>query len=131
MISLTLVDIPSQKAAMSSSFTPILGQYGVGIREFCNLFNISTKNIMEEIPINITIKALSRDKMMINFLRVSPNFLINFMLKSNKTKSLDLKTIYMLFCIDLKFNMNPRINLKSQFKTKIAYIKSFGIKILD
>ena len=48
MIYLTLINVPAQKALMSSNFTPILGQYGVGIREFCNIFNINTKNFIQQ-----------------------------------------------------------------------------------
>lgn len=131
MISLTLINIPSQKATMSSSFTPILGQYGVNIREFCNVFNINTKFITEELPINLTILAESKDKFRLEKIKVSPNFLVNFILKLQKNKTLSLKLIYMLFTIDLKFEKEVSKNLKAKFKIKLAYIKSFGIKIVD
>lgn len=129
MINLTLVDVPSQKALMSSNFTPILGQYGVGIREFCNLFNINTKVFLEDLPLCVTVKAESRDKITLENLRISKNFLVNFFLKIVKNKILSLKLIYILFCIDLKFVYNKSISLKSQFKTKLAYIKSFGVNL--
>lgn len=131
MIYLTLVNVPAQKALMSSNFTPILGQYGVGIREFCNIFNINTKNFMLDLPINVTVKAEARDRIFLEDLRISKNFLINYVLKSSKNKVINLKTLYLLFCIDIKFTCIGNVSLKSQFKSKVAYIKSFGIKIVD
>ena len=88
MIYLTLVDVPAQKALMSSNFTPILGQYGIGIREFCNLFNINTKFLLEDLPINVTVRAVARDKIFIENLRISKKFLVNFSVSLAKIKNL-------------------------------------------
>lgn len=94
---ITLVDIPGQKAVMGSSFTPILGQYGVGIREFCNIFNLKTKDFAENLPFNLTIHKESRDKFSISKLKINPNFLVKVL--AFNTKSLSLKDIYLIFIL--------------------------------
>ena len=133
MTQLTLVEISSQKAVMGSSFGPILGQYAIGIREFCNSFNLLTQKYMEGLPINLTLKSKRRDDISIENLRVSKRFLVNYYIKTLKTKSIDLNLVYILFSIDMYFlrDINIPINKKSLFKSKLAYLKSFGLKIIN
>ena len=75
---ITLIDIPAQKAVMGSSFTPTLGQYGVGIREFCNIFNNKTKDFCEDLPFNLSISVQSREKFNISKLKINPNFITTY-----------------------------------------------------
>lgn len=97
----TLIDIPGQKAIMGANFTPILGQYGIGIREFCNIFNLKTKDFSENLPFNLTVQTESRDKFSISKLKINPNFLIKVLVFNSK--SLSLKDIYIAFNIMTKF----------------------------
>ncbi len=127
---ITLIDIPAQKAVMGSSFTPTLGQYGVGIREFCNIFNNKTKDFREDLPFNLSISVQSREKFNISKLKINPNFIVKVM--SYNLKSISLKDIFISFSIMSRFGADlPMRKLKSSFKTYIAYIKSFKIRIVD
>lgn len=129
-VSVTLVEIPSQKAVMGASFTPILGQYGIGIREFCNLFNNKTINFCEGIPLNLTVNASGRDRFVFQKLKISPTILVRLL--ANKIKVLSLRQIYLIFCIMHRFDALPqKIVIKSIFKTYMAYIRSFGIRIIN
>jgi len=125
----TLIDIPGQKAIMGANFTPILGQYGIGIREFCNIFNLKTKDFSENLPFNLTVQTESRDKFSISKLKINPNFLIKVLVFNSK--SLSLKDIYIAFNIMTKFGSSvlSMRDLKSSFKTYLAYVKSFNIRI--
>lgn len=125
----TLIDIPGQKAIMGANFTPILGQYGIGIREFCNIFNLKTKDFSENLPFNLTVQTESRDKFSISKLKINPNFLIKVLVFNSK--SVSLKDIYIAFNIMTKFGTSvlSMRDLKSSFKTYLAYVKSFNIRI--
>lgn len=125
----TLIDIPGQKAIMGANFTPILGQYGIGIREFCNIFNLKTKDFSENLPFNLTVQTESRDKFSISKLKINPNFLIKVLVFNSK--SVSLKDIYIAFNIMTKFGSSvlSMRDLKSSFKTYLAYVKSFNIRI--
>lgn len=127
---ITLLDIPGQKAVVGSSFTPMLGQYGVGIREFCNVFNLQTKDFSPELPFNLSVYVESRDKFSISKLKINPNFIVKVL--SYNVKNLSLKNIYIGFIIMQKFGSYASLmNLKSNFKIYLSYIKSFNIRIIS
>jgi len=88
MALITLVNISSQKAVMGSDFTPILGQYGVNIREFCNQFNLKTKNIIEGVPLNVLLSSKSKDNFVFIYISISLNFLVHYYFNLNNNKYL-------------------------------------------
>ena len=132
MALITLVNIPSQKAVMGSDFTPILGQYGVNIREFCNQFNLKTKNIIEGFPLNVLLSSKSKDNFVFIYISISLNFLVHYYFNLNNNKYLSLVDIWKILNIYiyfLKINNLYILNDLSYAKIIIAYIKSFNIKI--
>jgi len=133
MTLITLVNIPAQKAVMGSDFTPILGQYGVNIREFCNQFNLKTKNIMEGFPLNVLLYSKSKDNMVFIYISISLNFLVQYYYNLNNNKCLyliDVWKILNIYIYFLKINNLYILNILSYSKILIAYIKSFNIKII-
>lgn len=123
---LTLINIPSQGAAMGSNYTPALGQYGVNIKEFCNVFNIKTKNVIEGFPINVCINAISKDKFEFIYIKLSLNFFIKFFIKKSNLKrsSLSLRDLFVVFSVN-NFISGILFSNKSDFKSLLSYAKTF------
>jgi len=90
---ITLINIPSQNAVMGSTFTPILGQYGVNIREFCNQFNLKSKNIIDGFPLNVILLTKSKDSFNFIYIGINLNYLIHFYFLLNNSKFLTLVDI--------------------------------------
>lgn len=124
---LTLINIPSQGAAMGSSYTPALGQYGVNIKEFCNVFNIKTKNVIEGFPINVCINAISKDKFEFIYIKLSFSFFIKFFIKKFNVKksSLTLRDLFIVFSAN-NFISGILFPTKAEFKSLLSYAKTFN-----
>lgn len=145
---LVKLNINSMEASSKEPIGPTLGQYGLPINDFCNLFNNSSTIYEEQVPLraHIYIYTDKTFELTINiptlyyFLKSSLSLeeidLIKF---KRKPGYIDLRTIYlpifnknMVYTI-LKYvtdNLIFVINLKSLFKKILGIIYSSGFFFL-
>ena len=119
--------IPSQKAELSSCLSPLLGQFGVKVKIFCDEFNKKTQNIKSNLLLKTKINILVNRSFNFNFKLPPIYFYINIKKINN---IIFLKDIYIIALLKYKENnFNNINNLKSIYKNILNMLKSTNINI--
>lgn len=132
------LNVGANDARMGQKYGPIIGQYGVNIKLFCDEFNKITQQIYKGIPMRIIINVDFDKSFKINIKGFLLKFYIFYFLSKNDNKGIFLEDIYLIVLIDnllrkkYKILDNSRnISELSKVKILISYIKGYRIKILD
>lgn len=117
--------IPSQGATFGPPVGPILGQFRLKIKSFCDDFNKESKSFPKNLPLNITIYVYK--DLSFNYIIKTPSimFLLQNSLNSNTKNKLDYIDIYKIILIkklDLTYIKN-----KSILKSLLSTLKSMKL----
>ena len=120
--------VPAQAAKLTPPVGPILGQFRLKVKDFCDDFNNQTKNILYGLPLNISL-YIYKDKSFDYIIKPpSTMFLIkNFLKKNLKNKNISILELYKISLI-----LNSKCNyysLKSIFKNILSTLKSMKLFI--
>lgn len=105
--------VGAQNAKMNHSFGPILGQNGINIKDFCDLFNKVSCKFYPNLPLNVYLLKISTKQFEIKEIKIDRQFLLNFY-KEQNSHSIKLSNFYKLVYIYAKAN-KYKIMDKSSF----------------
>jgi len=120
--------IPAQTAKLGPPVGPVLGQVKIKVKDFCTLFNDSTKIFKLGLPLPVVVLVFKNETF--NFLVKTPvvSFLLKNLITINKSNTLTLLDIYKIALI--KKQDFDHLELKTVFKNILITAKSLKIKIL-
>ncbi len=120
--------IPAQTAKLGPPVGPVLGQVKIKVKDFCTLFNDSTKVFKLGLPLPVVVLVFKNETF--NFLVKTPvvSFLLKNLITINKSNTLTLLDIYKIALI--KKQDFDHLELKTVFKNILITAKSLKIKIL-
>ena len=124
--------IPSNEAKLGMDFGPIIGQYGVNIKNFCDKFNDLSKKIFKGIPLRVHVNIYKDRNFDIFINGFEIKFFIEFFLKDKDY--ITLKEIYVLLILKKKINKiyfkQENINDFSTIRSLLNYIRASKIKCI-
>src|SRR4051812_28810608 len=92
------ITIKAQQARTGAPLSPLLGQYGINCQEFCNVFNLKTKEISGGIPVRIFFRILPDKKFEFTIDRLVFGKLMRMCGLSRRFKrTVDVLTLFKLF----------------------------------
>ena len=131
LVNMRLV-IPAGEAKLGMDFGPIIGQYGVNIKNFCDNFNIISNKVYKGIPLRILVNILKDRNFEIIIKGFDLRFFIDFFLKEKNYITInEVLYIYILQKKLLKMYLN--INIEEDFsnmRSLLYYINSLKIKCI-
>lgn len=119
--------IPAQNAKLGPPVGPILGQVKIKVKDFCTLFNDSTKKYQENFPIKTLVFVHKNEKFSFLIKTPSITFLLKNLQKNKLKNSLTLTDIYKIMLIKKLDDMN--IDDKLIFRNILNIAKNIGIQI--
>jgi len=119
--------VPAQAAKLTPPVGPILGQFRIKVKEFCEDFNNQTKNIFYGLPLNVFL-FIYKDKSFDYIIKApSTMFLMKNIIKYNSKKTLSILDLYKIALI--KKSKQDLYSYESVFKNILATSKSMKVKI--
>lgn len=119
--------VPAKNAKLGPPVGPILGQVKIKVKDFCTLFNESTKKYQDDFPIKTYVFVYKSEKF--NFLINAPS--VSFLLKNlkarNETNNLNIIDLYKIMLI--KKTDNKGVSDRLLFRNILYITKTLGIKI--
>lgn len=119
--------IPAQNAKLSPPVGPILGQVKIKVKNFCTLFNDSTKTYQENFPIRTLVFVYKSEKFHYLLKTPSTAFLLKNLQEKNNKKNVSLLDIYKIMLI--KKLDTPEVPEQIIFRNVLSIAKSINIQI--
>lgn len=130
LVSMSLV-IPANEAKLGMDFGPVIGQYGLNIKVFCDNFNNITKKVYKGIPLRVYVNIFKDKNFEIIVKGFDLRFFIDFFTKDNVIRSKDLFCMYLLQKRLIKYYPNIKMNNDfSEIRCLLNYIRVLGIKCM-
>lgn len=119
--------VPAQSARLGPPVGPILGQAKIKVKDFCTLFNDSTKIYPAGFPLKVIVYVYKNESFHFFIKPPATTFLIKNYLQFKKQNFLSILDIYKLVCI--KKQEFKYLSEKLIFRNILSIIKILKVKI--
>lgn len=116
--------IPSQEAKPAAPLGPMLGQRGIPLKPFCDMFNSISKKYKKGIPLNTHVFVLKNGNYQISIAHVSLNKQIGLL--SSKS-SIDCRVLYH---ISMELSNGNNNKVYSLYKSILSTCKRSNITLI-